>query len=147
MERPAIHELNSDYESTGAVHWFCSFECLCEWEDESPRNYPLAYVEDRNYVAGAVCEQCGKPLDEEDAYEQAIAERELAEAEAKAAGAALQAFPKLANGLTPDEVKFSPAYRKARARFDAAFAAVRRVNAYIVANFKKEERARRRSRQ
>lgn len=44
------------------------------------------------------------------------------------ASAALKVFPRAANGLTPDAVKFSPEYRAAKAEFDRAFAAVRAFN-------------------
>ena len=49
-------------------------------------------------------------------------------AEMKLAGAALKRFPRLANGLTPDSVKFSPEYRAAKAACDRAFEAVRAFN-------------------
>lgn len=58
--------------------------------------------------------------------------------ESKAASAAMQTFPKLANGMTPDEVKFSPEFRTAKARFDSAFARERSANAWFYKTFKKE---------
>lgn len=44
------------------------------------------------------------------------------------ASAVLRQFPRHPNGLTPDHIKFSPEYRKAKADVDAAFAALRTHN-------------------
>ena len=79
-------------------------------------------------------------------YEEAKRVVAAAEAESKAAGDVLDTFPKLANGLTPDAVKFSPEYKVAKARYNAAFAHLRRVNEWFVKNFNKEIRAERASR-
>ena len=83
---------------------------------------------------------------QETTYEEAKKVVNAAEAESKAAGDVLDTFPKLANGLTPDAIKLSPEYRAAKTRFNAAFAHLRRVNAWFVENFKKEIRADRASR-
>lgn len=58
-----------------------------------------------------------------------ISAQELAEAEAGAASARLKMFPKLPNGLTPDDVKTSPEYRAAKADWNRAFAKLRKINA------------------
>lgn len=64
--------------------------------------------------------------------------------------AVLDTFPKGAMGLTPDDVKFSPAYRLAKQQFDASFAALRKFNGEFTKAFAKEIRedrlARRRAR-
>lgn len=50
------------------------------------------------------------------------------EASVKLAASNLQGFPRNAIGLTPDEVKFSPEYRDAKQRYNAAFKELRRFN-------------------
>lgn len=50
------------------------------------------------------------------------------EAHVADASAALKAFPRGATGLTPDAVKFSPAYRKAKSAYDRAFQTLRKFN-------------------
>lgn len=54
--------------------------------------------------------------------------RRALEAELDATAAAMQTFPRLPSGLTPDAVKASPAWKSARAAFDRAFAALRTFN-------------------
>ncbi len=57
---------------------------------------------------------------------------EQAEAAWREAGKAMKAIPGIGSGpmgLTPDHVKFSPAYRAAKAASDAAFAKLRKLNA------------------
>ena len=44
------------------------------------------------------------------------------------ASAALRAFPKLPNGLTPDSVKLSVDFREAKAEWNKAFQALRAFN-------------------
>ncbi len=53
----------------------------------------------------------------------------------------LNAFPKGAFGLTPDEVKFSPEYKAAKAAYDAKFEQLRNFNAGFYKMFKKEIKA------
>lgn len=84
--------------------------------------------------------------EDDSAYVKAKKMCDDADNESKAAGAVLDTFPKRANGLTPDEVKFSPEYRAAKARFDAAFARQRKVNAWFSKTFQKELRAERNAR-
>ncbi len=79
-------------------------------------------------------------------YAEAKRVVDAAEEESKAASDVLKTFPRLANGSVTDEVKFSPEYRAAKARYDAAFAHQRAVNAWFVKNFNKEIRAERASR-
>lgn len=55
--------------------------------------------------------------------------RDALEAETKAAGLALKAFPKGPMGLTPDSVKATLEYKSAKNRYDKAFAALRAFNA------------------
>ena len=60
--------------------------------------------------------------------------------EVSAAGAVLKAFPKGPMGLTPDAVKVSTEFRAAKARYAAAFDALRAINAMISKRFVKEQR-------
>jgi len=55
---------------------------------------------------------------------------------------ALHAFPKLPNGLTPDEVRFHPAYREAKVGYEEAAARQRTFNSWFTKKFKKEWRER-----
>jgi hypothetical protein len=54
--------------------------------------------------------------------------REMLWQEYKAAGDAMQVFPKLPNGLTPDAVKATAEWQQAKRKCDAAFAALREFN-------------------
>jgi hypothetical protein len=56
------------------------------------------------------------------------ATRTALEKEVSTTGAVLRSFPRLASGLTPDAVKFSPEYRAAKAASDRAFQALRKFN-------------------
>lgn len=62
------------------------------------------------------------------------------------ASKAIQHFPRLPNGLIPDEVKFSPEFQKAKLAFDRAFSDLRKFNQWFVRTFKREETLRRRER-
>ncbi len=79
-------------------------------------------------------------------FQEVKAAAERAAALSKQYGEVLNAFPKGPLGLTPDHIKFSPAYRQAKAKFDAAFAQERRINAYLSKHFKKELQQERRNR-
>ena len=57
-----------------------------------------------------------------------LAAKAAAEADVRAASDALKKFPRGPMGLTPDHVKFSPEFRAAKLRYDAAFARLRAVN-------------------
>ncbi len=46
----------------------------------------------------------------------------------KAAGKAMNGFPKGPLGLTPDHVKSTPEWQAARQEYQAAFAALRKIN-------------------
>ena len=76
-------------------------------------------------------------------YAEAIQRRADVTARYEAAAAALRAVPGVVtNGaLTPDAIKFSPAFMKARAVERAAFARLREINGFVARNFKREERA------
>jgi hypothetical protein len=71
-------------------------------------------------------------------YENAKADAEAARARSRSAGDALNAFPKLPNGLTPDEVKATPEWQAAKRNYDNAFNAERAANSVVVKNFPKE---------
>jgi hypothetical protein len=76
-------------------------------------------------------------------FEEADAESTRLEQEVSAAGAVLRAFPTGPMGLTPDHVKATPEWRAAKARYERAFAAMRKFNAVFVKVFAKELRAQR----
>ena len=62
------------------------------------------------------------------------------------AGLALQAFPKLADGRTPDDVKVTPGFRAARSAYESAHQALRAFNEHYTVAFAAELRAERRAR-
>ncbi len=57
------------------------------------------------------------------------AAQETLESEVKAASLAMQAFPRKANGMTPDDVKFTPEFKTAKQNYNRAFQALRSFNA------------------
>lgn len=71
-------------------------------------------------------------------FENARARADALDAVAREAGKALDAFPRGAFNLIPDEVKATDAYREAKAAYDRAFAEQRRHNAWYVRTFKRE---------
>jgi hypothetical protein len=76
----------------------------------------------------------------------AQAKRDGLEAAAAEASRALNAIPGIGSGpmgLTPDAVKFSPAYRLARARYDKAAAELRAFAGMMSRNFPRELKAER----
>lgn len=77
------------------------------------------------------------------AFEEAKAESALIEKEVDAASEALQAFPKSPMGGVRDDVRSTPEFRAANARFQKAFARQRAFNAVYVKRFAKELRAER----
>jgi hypothetical protein len=79
-------------------------------------------------------------------YDQAKQERDRIEHARKQASQALDAFPRLPNGLTPDDVKQSPAYREAKAKADALFAQLQAFNTHFVKTYKADIRRERASR-
>ncbi len=81
-------------------------------------------------------------------YATAKSIRDFAERNAAEAGATLQQFPKGAMGLTPDSVKATPEWRKAKAQYEVAAQQLRNANAYMVKHYRAEmaaERAARRA--
>lgn len=77
------------------------------------------------------------------AFEEAKAENDLIEREVDAASAALQTFPKGPMGGVRDDVRATPEFQAADARFKRAFARLRAFNAIYVKRFAKELRAER----
>lgn len=70
-------------------------------------------------------------------------------AEHRRASDILAGFPRAANGLTPDAIKFSAEFRQAKQAYEVAFYNLRQFNATYTRTFKKElaaERAARRAR-
>jgi hypothetical protein len=74
-------------------------------------------------------------------YEEFKAQRDALEEARNSESATLQAFPKLPNGMHPDEVKFSPEYREQVKRFRTAQSNLQRFNGAHVKQFSKEIRA------
>lgn len=60
--------------------------------------------------------------------DQLLVQRKQLEAAHNSASKALQQFPKLPSGLTPDVIRDTPEYRSAKAAYDAAFQSLRRFN-------------------
>lgn len=79
-----------------------------------------------------------------EAYEAAKVRKKALESACDAASAALKPFPRNAMGLTPDDVKSTPAYREAAAAYAVAFAELRRFNEAFLKRFAAEYRAERR---
>jgi hypothetical protein len=82
-------------------------------------------------------------------YADARAKRDALELTVSMHSATLKAFPKGPMGLTPDDIKFGPAYRTAKAAYDRAFAELRDFNAEFVKQYAKDierERASRKER-
>ena len=50
----------------------------------------------------------------------------------------LQKFPKGEMGLTPDTVKNSPEFKEVKSNFNKQFSSLRKLNSFIMKNFKKE---------
>lgn len=76
-------------------------------------------------------------------YKQArLAYDQILEA-VEVASNAMQQFPRLPNGLTPDEVRATVKYRESRAAFDLAMKRSRMFAKWFLKAFKKEEKARR----
>lgn len=76
-------------------------------------------------------------------YAEYCARRGELEARVDAASARLKAIPGVGAGpmgLTPDSVKALPAWKAARAEFNAAFGALRALNAKYAARYRREER-------
>ena len=67
--------------------------------------------------------------------------RDAFESDRKAASETLEQYPLLANGLTPDAVKFSPAYRLHKHIYDYAHNAERAFHGKYAKLFSKEIRA------
>ncbi len=80
-------------------------------------------------------------LSESVTYAEAKAIADDRNHEVDAASAALQSYPRGPMGLPPEEVRLSPAYQAARARYAAAFARLRAFNGPFVKRFTREIRA------
>ena len=75
------------------------------------------------------------------AYNIAKAAQARLQAETARTGAITNSFPRLPNGLTPDEVKFTPEYQAARKASSTAFQNERNFNSVYVKQFAKEIKA------
>lgn len=79
-------------------------------------------------------------------FAQATQDRDVLEAEVKASGLVVRAFPHNGPmGLTPDAIKFSPEYQSALLAYNDAFARLRMFNKTYVKQYAKEIRAARRA--
>src|SRR4029077_2975107 len=78
-----------------------------------------------------------------DPFEAAKAEGDLIQKEVDAAEAVLQTFPKSPMGGVQDDVRATPEFRAAKARFQKAFARLQAFNTIYVKRFAKELRAER----
>ena len=81
-----------------------------------------------------------------DTYQKAKAERTKLYERLDSAQRAIDVFPRHDNGVTPDTVKATPAWRSARTEIDDAFKAVQKFNVEFLKKYKKEYAAERRSR-
>lgn len=79
-------------------------------------------------------------------YEEAKAIADKLWDASRAAGEVMNKFPKGPMGMTPDEVKKTPEWQKAKRNADSAHNAVRAINDYINRHFKKEYAADRKNR-
>jgi hypothetical protein len=79
-------------------------------------------------------------------YEKAKEIRKQLDEEVSRLGKVLNAFPKGAMGLTPDEVKKSPEWKAAKTAFDSKFKQLQNFNSNFVKVFAKEARAEREQR-
>jgi len=75
-------------------------------------------------------------------FEEAKAQGALLEKEVDAADVALRAFPRGPTGGVPDDVRATPEFRAANARFREAFARLRAFNSIYVKRFAKELKGR-----
>ena len=74
-------------------------------------------------------------------FADALKVKEDLEAEADAASKALQKFPSGPMGLTPDAVKATPKFQKARQRYALADKMLRDYNTVFLRAYKKEYKA------
>lgn len=71
-------------------------------------------------------------------FEEALSQAEAIDQEVKTVGSKIEAFPKGPMGLTPDHVRRTPEYQKAKAEWDAVFKRLRAFNGWYTKNYKKE---------
>lgn len=79
-------------------------------------------------------------------YADAKIRRDALEAESSRLTAIVNSYPRSSNGLTPDEVKFSPAYRADLAACNRAVAELKAFNVMFTRVFRREYAAERRLR-
>lgn len=75
---------------------------------------------------------------DDNSFEQALQNALKAREVTNAASEALRAFPRGAMGLTPDDVKNSLAYKKAKNDYNVAFEKEKAFNQFLTRNYKKE---------
>lgn len=132
--------------TSGAVGMVQRLEFADLADAETVRDRYRATYPDMRWAVGAA-----PPATDSDewavTYANAKAAGEALQARVDAAGAALGALSGGGPmGLTPDDVKASPAWRTAKAAFDQAFARLRRFNAGFVKTYRAEIKAERRAR-
>ena len=77
-------------------------------------------------------------------FDQALAHKQELEATADYYSLELRKFPKLKNGMTPDDVKNSNDYKLAKLNYDAAAISLREYNSWFLKNFDSDYRTWRR---
>lgn len=82
--------------------------------------------------------QVNKKTKDDNGFEQALQNALRAREETNACSNKLREFPRGAMGLTPDDVKNSPAYKKAKNDYNIAFEKEKQFNQILTRNFKKE---------
>ena len=73
-------------------------------------------------------------------FEFYLKQKEGAELLVKQFSEQLRKFPKLPNGLVPDDIKKSPSYREVKAAYNLAFKRLQEINYYGMKHFNKEIR-------
>lgn len=98
----------------------------------------LLHSDGRQHALTVICDEGG----EVPSWEEASALRDQWDADVKAASEALGAMSGGGPmGLTPDAVKFSPAFHDAKRTYDRAADRLRNLNSWIVRTYRKEARA------
>lgn len=73
-------------------------------------------------------------------FQTALKRKKVLEGRVDSASKALKVFPRGNMGLTPDEVKKSSSYKKAKQEYAVCFSDLRVFNNFFIKNFKSEYR-------
>lgn len=74
-------------------------------------------------------------------FSEAMKLSEALSAQCDNASDVLNTFPRLENGLTPDNVRALPEWKAAKLAYDVAFKKMQDINSYIGKHYKKERSA------